>query len=523
MPNVSVGKQWNLVDTGNGRGDMLAIEPLFWDSIPDTQVLAIPGVVSGLKAAYLNGEGVVRVLSGDGVFDDAADELTVNSETAIVLRAESPGTSPDLPTLLDEQNAYTAQGLTWTASDHDLYFSSDTQANRDRFFGGWLPGVPGIHTGTEGDDLWMAINQYERYNGIDQTHADEWLVRAQAMRDYFVNSYLVEGLQNDDEGNGFGDHLYGWGLADWITSQGADAAALQTMNDLRAELEGPAYDAFYGDKTPGDDISTQGNSGRRWARWLRFACALVEKDNQAANVTFRDKVADLVRLSPNWETDWPGRGSARAFMLNRSSYNGYDNLDYAGGDRVTNLFHSGLMADGLWQAWRVYNAEGDTVRAADFRAKIIAFADFWLQYNTEAGFQDGQDLGQVRQLNCGFNTTTGQRLAESGYGTGRNKENINVITPQTSTRGIYSICIVNNMVFAYKFTGTQAYLDEAWRAYNLWQKTCQDSAAGSITEINHFADTLISSADNYRLMAQNKGMLQYVYALFENGGSPTLV
>ena len=60
MPNVSVGKQWNLVDTGNGRGDMLDIGP-------------DPGP------------------SGPGLLEEP-------------------------PTFQEERDAYTSQGLTWAAS-----------------------------------------------------------------------------------------------------------------------------------------------------------------------------------------------------------------------------------------------------------------------------------------------------------------------------------------------------------------------------------------------------------------------
>jgi hypothetical protein len=77
---------------------------------------------------------------------------------------------------------------------------------------------------------------------------------------------------------------------------------------------------------------------------------------------------------------------------------------------------------------------------------------------------------------------------------------------------------VNGLVFAYKFTGNQTYLDAAWA---LWLRTQQTRWGAG--RIGHFADTLLASATGFQFLAQNMGELQYVYALYENGGRPTLV
>ena len=48
----------------------------------------------------------------------------------------------------------------------------------------------------------------------------------------------------------------------------------------------------------------------------------------------------------------------------------------------------------------------------------------------------------------------------------------------------------------------------------------QAARSGKTGTLEHFVDSQISSATGFRFLSNNKGELQYVYALFENGGVP---
>jgi hypothetical protein len=108
-------------------------------------------------------------------------------------------------------------------------------------------------------------------------------------------------------------------------------------------------------------------------------------------------------------------------------------------------------------------------------------------------------------LLTGININTGLNIDTSNTGFGNTD--------------VYTIAPVNGLVFAYKFTGEQSYLDAAW---NLWIRF-HKSESGEERTIGHYVDSQLSSANGFRLLRHNKGELQYVYALFENGGNPTLV
>jgi hypothetical protein len=402
-----------------------------------------------------------------------------------------------LPTLDDERLAYDSQGLARETDPDELVNPNGWTA---ALLGGWTdPNEQfgtNIHSDTEGDDLWMALNQYNRYNGIRQEQADNWLTRAQNMRDWMVDH--IETTVAADQN---ADHLYGWGLAQWATEQGPDSEALATINALRIDLN--ANTDVFANETPGvDSVFSQANAGRRWARWLRFAVALVEVDPMAANITFRDKVIDLILEDPNWDENWG------MYWLSEGTTDADTRLGpgaYANGDRICILFQMGLVADAMWHAWRVLRDESDD-RHFLMAQRLVAMADFWLSQSTDAG-------DRLHELNTGRNLNTEVVIRQGGSGTGNGNG------AGGGQSGIYRIAPVNNLVFAYKFTGDETYLTEAW---NLW-KDWQAIAAGGVSGVvDHFADTYAPSASSPQ-WGNNKGELQYVYALFENGGEPVLV
>ena len=78
---------------------------------------------------------------------------------------------------------------------------------------------------------------------------------------------------------------------------------------------------------------------------------------------------------------------------------------------------------------------------------------------------------------------------------------------------------VNGLVVAYKFTGDRSYLERAWTRYTNWQA----ARSGTTGQLENIVDSQIASATGFRFLSNNKGELQYVYTLFENGGEPLTI
>lgn len=343
-----------------------------------------------------------------------------------------------------------------------------------------------IHNDTEGDDLWTAYHQYRRLDGIRQASADSWFTRASNLADFFTNHYVDGTSWVNDQNH---DHFYGWGLCDWADGQN-DSAALATIDTMVARMAA-WFDESSGNMrtAPGDDISQQGNHSRRWARQLRFAVAAQRVSPSSANQAWRDKCIDIVMQTPSWVA------SHNIYGLSSSSTSNAG-FDFAGGDRVQINFHQGIWMDSMWHAWLELDAEGDS-RAASVRQRLIDMATFWrdLPLDPSTNFVP---------LRVGRNVNTNAALRGGGAG---------------APDGVYTVCSTNGLVFAYKLTGDVTYLDKAWAHWAAWQTGT--GLSGSANTIHHYVDTEIRQ--NVDVLAHNKGELQYVYALFENGGSPALV
>jgi hypothetical protein len=348
-----------------------------------------------------------------------------------------------------------------------------------------------LHQDTEGDDLWTAYHMWKRLEGIKPSST--WRNRMNTLKKFYVNDYLsvLTGPGRETDNNY--DHVYGWGLCDWYKTEGSKepdggAAALAAIDGIIAAMVD--WNASYqGGIEPGDSILNNSNGTRRWARQLRLAVCAAEVSPTAFNKAWRDKVIDIVLNSPDFDDNY----KMYFYDEGQTTKKGYD---YAGGERVTNTFHMGLWMDSMWQAWRTLSAGGDA-RAATIRERLVGMASFFKNYGPTTD-------GRIPLL-AGINVNTGTRLDTSGSGFGNTD--------------VYTISPVNGLVFAYKFTGDQRYLDAAW---SLWLRF-QESESGKVATISHYADSQLSSANGYRLLRHNKGELQYVYALFENGGEPTIV
>jgi hypothetical protein len=82
-------------------------------------------------------------------------------------------------------------------------------------------------------------------------------------------------------------------------------------------------------------------------------------------------------------------------------------------------------------------------------------------------------------------------------------------------------------VFAYKLTGDESYLNKAFGCLegffaNVDAAWVSDREPAT-NKVPFFCDACISSGDGFNFLAFNKGQLQYIYAIFENGGNPATV
>jgi hypothetical protein len=393
-----------------------------------------------------------------------------------VARAET------LPDWNDESAAYAAQGLSTASAQLDLTVYA---SNRLDTFGArtsqW--DLTNTHNDTEGDDLWTAYHMWRRLDGIRQAAADIWRSRAENLARFFTTSY-INGAAWVGDASFNHDHIYGWGLCEWALGE-SDTAAITTIDSIIAAMV--SWNAIDG-TNPGSSLFFSGAGGRRWARQLRLAVCAAEVSPSSTNIAWRNKVIDIMLQTPDWDATrkaywlWQGPTDKR---LGAGSY--------ANGDRITITFHMGVWMDSLWRAWLALRAEGDS-RATSVRQRLIDMATFYRDFPL--------DVDGLLSLNLGYNINTEAPISQGGRG---------------SPTGVYTIPPVNGLVFAYKLTGGQTYLDHAWTLYKNWQ-AMQEGQAGVV---NHYIDSEIA-ADNF-FLANNKGELQYVYALFENGGAPTLV
>ena len=382
------------------------------------------------------------------------------------------------------------EGGNYSASQLDKFKNHTPATSRD------------LHADTESDFLWTAYHMWKRLEGIKPNSI--WADKVVVSKEFFITTYQT--IQFDDSGAASGptetdvnqDHAYGWGLCDWYASEGASepdggAAALAAINQLVQSYNDWFSAGGQFPVAPGDTIFDRAPGMRRWARQLRFAVRAAEVSPTAFNIAWRDRVIDIVLQGPDFDPD------AEAYVYADGAPRIYDGFSYANGDRLANAFHSGILGDALYHAWRVLNAEGDP-RALTIGDRLVKQGTFWRD--------NGEDsVGEV-QLLTGVNINSGVSLHNLG----------------SSSQGIYTISPVATLVYAYKLTGDSSYLDKAWAYWMKFQTNHGLQFVGGFTEgdLSHYTDSQLASGDNFRNLAHNKGQLQYIYPLFENGGDPVV-
>ena len=391
-----------------------------------------------------------------------------------------------MPDWNDEAMAYEVRGIDSRAAHSHIADGRYAKKPLQKFAG--LAEIANTHTQTEGDDLWTAYAMYRRLQDTHPGAARAWYQRARSLAEFFKTSYVGGNAWKKDAAYNH-DHLYGWGLCDWASGE-SDSTAIEAIDRIASEMI--AWNAKDFVVNPGDPAFRLGGGGRRWARQLRFAVCAAEVSAAPANRIWRDKVIDIMLQSPDWDADnkmyWLGAGPT-------DNSSRLDEGAFERGDRIAITFHMGIWMDALWHAWLALDAEGDA-RAADLRQRLIDMATFYRDIPLD-------DNGLLR-LNLGYNVVTKAPIIAGGTG---------------APRGVYTIPPVNGLVAAYKFTGDRSYLERAWTLYMNWQA----ARSGTTGQLEHFVDSQIASATGFRFLSNNKGDLQYVYALVENGGEPLLI
>jgi len=403
---------------------------------------------------------------------------------AVVVSAERSYADPlwtyDVPDQAAEQATYDNESnWNWTASDKTPDFPSSYAGPRGSGFD--------LHASSEGDDLWT---HYQPYLRTGNTLYRDW---ARGWRDYYVNGYLSD-LQSSCGTGYVYDHAYAQGLVLWSVYEG-DSTALAAAESIAAVIE--SYSSRVG---PGSTPMAYWGS-RSKARHTILAIYVAEATGSQRWIDLRDKLIDAWVESPDWAAGAVGGNyfvGRDQMVAAGSSPSAYD-----AGQRVNSAFQFGLHVEALWRA---YLATG----RSDVRAKLIDIAK-WVQYYAhDPGYVNpmvGAWLGQNGDL------SRWHRDGDSG------NANVNGSDP------VYDTSLVNALVIGHKLTGEASMLTMAqtlFRKGTIWPAGVYGrSKHVADDEVHHYVDTL-NNPDVF-LFDYNKGELQYMYLLFENGGKPVVL
>ena len=404
--------------------------------------------------------------------------------TALAATCLLPGTAVAaevVPSLQDEKDTYLAWGWTWEPSV-EPDFPGD---------GGYAVVDPDIHWDTEGDDLWTYLVMYERSGELG------YLDRADAWARYFKDDFATcvgsgEATWCYDVDVYMGCHTYGRGLVS-LYEVNDDMAALAAAEDIAAALEEHWSTRTDGDwPTPGV-YSVSHYGVRQIGRHLQVTSRVAEATGTQRWIDLRDFLIDLTVRSPDWDDTW-GMYFVGEYGTDEELVPGA----YASGDRLQWGFELGVLAEGLWQAYR-------TTRREDVRDKLVAMAYFIDKYGIDPTYEySGSAWGIVD---------------------GEGWHNYFASANPTFANPVMTTALVNTLVIGYKLTGDQALLDRARFFFNRGTKgyygeVYERSAADD--EVAHFMDTEFDSSTGNFYLDHNKGEFLYTYLIFENGGFPSL-
>lgn len=343
-------------------------------------------------------------------------------------------TTKQFGTLEDERQTYDNLGLSWNVSQEPQ------SAPAPDYRVGWEN--VDVHGDLENDDLWQNLlmfirtdgqqpgyyhrarawaryyqweyafrtdgfeyawdGNFEPLPGVTRTNTSVGLTAADSS--YLAANYNT-GKQDTRGTNDFGgDHTFGFGLADWYHLTG-EHPALDAMTDI-AEAAWRTASRF----TPGT-ADTAAFELRLWSRWLLLLQRQYEVAGGATWDARRTHAADLLRLSPAWD----------------SNYGVYHkNLTEPSCSNVSDHYISPFQL--IWAVWAHYRYFLDT-NATWARDRVVQISNFVSQHgiNPNTGLAghkmwlDCQSAGDVyyESTNSGYTVsladvlTIGARLDES--------------------------------------------------------------------------------------------------------------
>lgn len=395
---------------------------------------------------------------------------TLNSpfggDSVLFLKKKPTTTTAGVPSEADELAAYVRRGLTLApgATNHPPSNPSYTVTD----------GAVAIHDDTETDDTWLNLMMYLRSGKT--VYLERFTAWANYHRDVHrdTNDYIEEKTQR------LLDHMVGYGLV----------AAYQFTGDVSyltaAELYGGDVEAFYAGATPGTYRITEWNHrgvGRHW----RLALALVAATGKQRWITLRDKIRNLFVQSPDFDAgfgvSWLGQHDTDAIQ-GEGAYNN--------GARIVSTFQLGIIAESMAQHYIQTGFSDTGVR--DTLKELARFV-------SEAGVDSATGyVGEYITNGRGLNGATARH------------RRVGDPTPSTGT--------VNVLVYGYKITGLNKYLDDAWR--NFLAGNGGDPGTGArlvgANTVHHLSNTRLQTSSGNFYFEWNKDE-SYTWPLYENGGN----
>lgn len=480
-----------------------------------TRLKSQKAAVSGTSAQIVSGDGSAAAQAGEVQGVGGTSQLISGSGGAISQNAAVSGNATagapgsltwewNVPSLQDETDFYT-NVMGWiipsdAATDwNDAGWPWDDPAS-------WNISNP--HQDSEGDDLWAWDQQEKRY-GPTQTvrgsqNVSDWKTRALT----WTKDNLLTAYDNHEE---FGDTGTGHGM-DHVTIQGiatiyhdtGDSDLLTLANGIRTRLEALPRMQDLLASTP---IAMSQFLLRGPARWSLVSAYGFQAFGGQAWQDLRDACIFGLLNSPDWE-EGGVIANGGGMYFGSSSQAGFDGISgYAGGRRYQGTWHIGIAAEAMW---RLYIQTGNT----SLRDRLIKMARY-VQYYAHKPEWNFPNIGS--------------RFGHEGDGTHFHNSNGNADgTQANAARGPqYDAGVINCLVYAYKLTGDSALLDRA----KIHMARCNRHEEGSpyaemvtgqsATHVYRYVDT--QANPNRKYFYWNKGVLQYCYPLFENGGNPSVI
>lgn len=391
-----------------------------------------------------------------------------------------PSSAPNgfaMPDLQAEKDTYTKFGWTWPTSAEPNFTGDPTYGVSN----------PNIHGDTEADDLWTYTMMYER------TKQQGYLDRATAWARYFKNDF--RNCVGDptrsfcyDKDNYNGDHMWGWGLVSWYQAMG-DQAALTEAENLAATLE----DMYNATGCLQRDACT-GYGVRAAGRHLLIATRVAEVTGKQRWIDLRDKILNIILNSPDWD---PVQG-----MYFRGEWSTDQIItagSYAAGARIQSSMQLAMLVEAFDHAYR-------TTGKQELRDRMVAIARFVSQHGIDETYNyTGKTFGLVN---------------------GKTWHNYSANGPTDYWDPAYTSTMVNILMRGYRYTCETGFKEQAKFYYERGNKGIfGQSTARSAPDgvVDHFVDTVFSSATENFYFKFNKGELQYTYLLFTEGQDSNVV